>query len=248
MQPGSRHFMTALGIFAATVLTVAMSGALLCAQASARQAGASNAAKARFREFLDRDWKYWMTEYPEFATIFGYPGQNGRWTDYSPAAIDRRNRHLESGLKELHAIPRAGLPAEEQLNYDLYEDLYKTAIEGLRFHDDAFPLPEVTPVNLYMPVTQMDGVLTNLPQTIELMPAARPSDYEDIIRRLESFPVVVDQAVALMNQGMAKGWTPPKITMRDVPKQAADQIVSDPLRSPLLSAFKKFPDTISPPQ
>ncbi len=207
-----------------------------------------NAAKARFREFLDRDWKYWMTEYPEFATIFGYPGQNGRWTDYSPEAIERRNRHLESGLKELHTLRRIDLPAEEQLNYDLYEDLYKTAIAGLRFHDDAFPLPEVTPSNLYMPVTQMDGVLTNLPETIELMPAARPSDYEDIIRRLESFPILVDQAIALMNQGMAQGWTPPKITMRDVPKQAADQIVSDPLKSTLLGAFKKFPPEINAQQ
>jgi len=241
--------MTALAIFA---MTMAMAGALLCAQAPpTRQAGAanaSNAAKGRFREFLDRDWKYWMTEYPEFATIFGYPGQNGRWTDYSPAAIEKRNQHLESGLKELHAIRRTDLPAEEQLNYDLYEDLYKTAIAGLRFHDDAFPLPEVTPVNLYMPVTQMDGVLTNLPETIGLMPTARPSDYEDIIKRLESFPVVVDQAIALMNQGIAQGWTPPKITMRDVPKQAADQIVSDPLKSPLLSGFKKFPPAMNAQQ
>jgi len=239
-----RAFQYLMSAFAIVLIT----SALLCSQASARQAGASSAAKARFREFLDRDWKYWMTEYPEFATIFGYPGQNRRWTDDSPAAIERRNRHLESSLKELHAIRRTDLPAEEQLNYDLYEDLYKTAIAGLRFHDDAFPLPEVTPVNLYMPVTQMDGVLTNLPQTIELMSAARASDYEDIIKRLESFPVVVDQAIALMNQGLAKGWAPPKITMRDVPKQAADQVVSDPLKSPLLSAFKNFPASISAQQ
>ena len=113
MRRAFRHLRTALAIFAAAMT---VESALLCAQAPARQAGASNAAKARFRAFLDRDWKYWMTEYPEFATIFGYPGQNGRWTDYSPAAIERRNRHLESSLKELHAIRRADLPDEEQLN------------------------------------------------------------------------------------------------------------------------------------
>ena len=32
------------------------------------------------KQFAD-DWKYWMTQYPEAATAFGYPGQNARWTD-----------------------------------------------------------------------------------------------------------------------------------------------------------------------
>ena len=31
---------------------------------------------------FDEDWKYWMAQYPEAATAFGYPGQNARWTDY----------------------------------------------------------------------------------------------------------------------------------------------------------------------
>ena len=45
-----------------------------------------------FRAQLDEDWKYWMAEYPELATAYGYPGQNSRWTDYSKAAIDSARR------------------------------------------------------------------------------------------------------------------------------------------------------------
>ena len=48
-----------------------------CAPSSTR--GAADALRAQ----LDDDWKYWMTQYPEAATAVGYPGQNGRWTDYS---------------------------------------------------------------------------------------------------------------------------------------------------------------------
>src|SRR5256885_5581933 len=34
---------------------------------------------ARLRELFRVNWAYVMTEYPEFATYVGYPGQNARW-------------------------------------------------------------------------------------------------------------------------------------------------------------------------
>jgi uncharacterized protein (DUF885 family) len=48
-----------------------------------------------------------------------------------------------------------------------------------------------------------------------------------------------------MKDGMAHGWTPARITMRDVPKQVESQVVSDPLASPLLAAFKRYPATFA---
>jgi hypothetical protein len=70
----------------------------------------ADSVKERLRSFLEADWKYWMSEYPEAATAFGYPGRYNRWTDCSPAAIVRRNQHLEESLKVLRAIPRSELP------------------------------------------------------------------------------------------------------------------------------------------
>ena len=51
-----------------------------------------------------------------------------------------------------------------------------------------------------------------------------------------------------MKDGMAHGWTPPKITMRDVRQQAESQVVPDPLASPLLAAFKDYPASFTPEQ
>jgi uncharacterized protein (DUF885 family) len=216
--------------------------------AAAAAKATSTTATRQLREFLAKDWAYWMHEYPEDATGVGYPGQNGRWSDVSPAAIERRNRHLTESLKLLKAIPRAELPPDERLNYDLYQEAVRTAIDGLRFHGDAFPIPGVTPGNLYSPDDQMSGILHGIPDTIALMPALRASDYDDILSRLNAIPIVVDQEIALMRNGIAHGWVPPKITMRDVPKQAESQIVSDPLASPLLSAFKSYPAAFTPEQ
>ena len=62
----------------------------------------------RLRAQLDDDWKYWMTQYPEVATALGYPGQDARWTDYSPGG-HRRARRLSASRasSRLAAIDRA---------------------------------------------------------------------------------------------------------------------------------------------
>ena len=60
------------------------------------------------------------------------------------------------------------------------------------------------------------------------------SDYEDILTRLDTLSTVVDQTIAFMQEGVKRGYTPPKITLRDVPKQILDLIPDDPMKSALL--------------
>ena len=78
------------------LLALAMAGATLAfpllslVQAKDSQqpnANAQSGAAEKFRGFLDADWRRWMTEYPEVATHVGFPGQDDRWTDDSPAGI-----------------------------------------------------------------------------------------------------------------------------------------------------------------
>jgi uncharacterized protein (DUF885 family) len=226
------------------ILLVTMAGGTEPAQSTNEKAPSGNNATKRLREFLAADWKYWIAEYPENATLFGYPGENDRWTDYSPQAIARRDRHLRESLAELEAIPRNELPAGEQLNYDLYREQLQTTIAGAAFHDDAFPVMTVSPTNLYMPINQVSGMQQYVPATIAQMSMEGESDYRDLIARLNGIPAVVDQTIDLMKEGTAHGWTPPRITMRDVAKQAGAQVVSDPMTSPMLAAFKKFPEAV----
>src|SRR3954462_7266326 len=94
--------------------------------AAANPDGEKSEAARKFRTYLDADWKSWMELYPEIATLVGYPGENGRWMDDSPAGIERRKRHLADSLATLKGISRDALPAAEQLNYDLYKQLLET--------------------------------------------------------------------------------------------------------------------------
>ena len=211
--------------------------------ACSRDEGAAT-TRAAFTAQLDDEWKYWMEQYPEAATQLGYPGQNARWTDYSQPAIDGRAARLKSNLERLRGLNRAHLEPPDQLNYDLYRDLLQTAVDGLRFHNDAMPVRFVTAANLMMPMNQMGGVQQDVPRMISAMPAATKQDYENIIARLQGIRALVDQTIALMERGIAAGLTPPAIVMRNVPGQAAAQVVVDPLQSPLLEAFHRFPATI----
>ncbi len=183
----------------------------------------------RLHQLLAQRWEYSMREYPEFATSVGYPGQNARWTDYSLEAIARRKRELNDPLNTIRTIDRARLGPADQLNYDLYLRTLTRALEESRFPEEL------------MPITQLGGVQQDVPSTIAKMAAGTVREYEDILARLRGVPVLVNQTIVLLRRGLEAGITPPRITLRDVPSQAQDLVVEDPLTSPLLSGFTHFP-------
>ena len=204
-------------------------------------AAAQSEATRQFRSFLDADWRRWMTEYPEVATHVGFPGQDDRWTDDSPAGIAQRKKHLADSLATLKSIHRAELPANEQLNFDLYLELLETANEGLQYGDDPFPFRNVVPRSLWMPLNQMGGIQQDAADTLAMQPHQTVTDYETILKRLAGLPGAVDQQLVLLQDGLKRGYTPPKIALRDLPKQIADLTPADVLASPLLQTFTEFP-------
>lgn len=195
----------------------------------------------RFHKLLADDWEHFMTEFPGVATLVGYPGQNRRWLDLSPEAIQRRQLHLQQSLQSLKSIDRSQLSHADQLNYDLYRRIIDEAVEAQRFHLEyrVFRL-----ANLSMPLNQLNGPQQYVPRIIALMPAFTVEDYENIIARLKAIPTLLDQTMVLMNQGLNRGLTPPRVTLRDVPDQVKDQLVDDLTSNPLLRPFTQFPDSI----
>jgi len=214
---------------------------LALARSAAGRNGEPAEAARKFRAYLDNDWKRWMQEYPEIATSVGFPGQNRRWSDDSPQGLEARIKHLHESLSGLKAISRNALPAGEQLNYDLYRELLETADEGLQYGDDPLPFRNVVPANTWMPLTQMGGIQQGIAATLATMPHKSVSEYEDVLARLEGVPKSVEQFLVLLQDGLQKGYTPPKRMLRDVPKQFADLIPADPMASPLLQPFAEFP-------
>ena len=169
----------------------------------------------------------------------------GRALDRLQPSGDRRaQRVLRQSLERVRRINRAELDQADKLNYDLYVDLLQTAVEGLDFDNDAIPMRSVIPHNLAMPINQLEGIVTDIPRIISLSPAATILDYENRLKRLEGVPALVEQTIALLRAGMARGVTPPRVAIREVPAQVKAQIVDDPASSPLMAAFFNWPAAI----
>src|SRR5437667_5412668 len=97
-----------------THLFIALLAASIVVAACAAQTRPPNGAANALHAQLDEDWKYWMAQYPETATAFGYPGQNMRWTDYSQSAIDARADYLKKSFDRLKTIAREQFDKEDQ--------------------------------------------------------------------------------------------------------------------------------------
>ncbi|MBI3191038.1 MAG: DUF885 family protein, partial [Pedosphaera parvula] len=188
-------------------------------------------ASQAFRNFLQQEWDYTMMQYPEYASITGYPGQDGRWTDNAPEAIAARKQHTRDVLARVTSIPRDGLSASEQLSYDLFLSEIQDDVEGQSFPSD------------YLRINQLDGVQQSVAETIERAKTFSAKDYENIVARLDGAGTRIRQDIALLREGLAKDITPPRITLRDVPQQILNQIPVEPLESPLLAPFKTLPES-----
>jgi uncharacterized protein (DUF885 family) len=187
----------------------------------------------RLKKLFDLLWDLQMHASPEYATFVGYPGLSDRWSDLSPESIEfgRRLNHTLEGA--LASIDREKLTPSEQINYDLGLRHIRQAIEGEPFHGE------------YLLINQVGGPQQGIPQLLSIMPGSSVKGYEDIIARLRGIPGVIDQTIAMLDRGLKEGITPPRVTLRDVPGQVESLLVDDPLKSPMLKAFQKFPATVS---
>ena len=185
-----------------------------------------------FRELLAADWKATLREHPEMATQVGAKGYGGRWTDQSFEAIERRKRRHQRVMKSLRALDPRLLPPADLLDHELFERQVRETLDGDRFPGEL------------MPLDQTGGVPASVPQVLAMMPAFTVADYEDLLARMEAVPTVVDQHIALMEEGLRRGITPPRLLLGQVPSQLRCQLRKRAADSEMFDAFRSFPQTI----
>jgi uncharacterized protein (DUF885 family) len=200
------------------------------AAGESRPAPPSADAKA-LHALFDAEWDYRMQQSPEYASELGDRRWNDRWSDESLEAYTRRHEHDKEVLEKLGKIHRARLNAADQLNYDLFHKSYQQAIDGYKFHQFLIPL------------NQRGGIQTQ-DELADSLRFQTLKDYEDWIARLRAFPVLMDQTIALMREGIKERMVHPKVIMERIPAQIDKQIVSDATKSGFYKPFLHFPDDI----
>jgi len=184
-----------------------------------------------FQALLDEAWEWQLVQSPVFASSLGDRRFNDRWADLSIEAIEARHQQRQTFLDRLRAIDSSGLSASDQMNYDLFRRELHNGIDGHQYK------------NYLMPINQRGGV-QSLESTAERLRMQTVKDYEDWLARMAAVPEVIEQTMALQEQGRKSGYMPPKILMGRIPDQLAQQTVENPEDSPFFLAFESMPDTM----
>ncbi|HYM19778.1 MAG TPA: DUF885 family protein, partial [Candidatus Kapabacteria bacterium] len=218
---------TAFAVF--VVLTL-----VLPRQISAQHIVNPNELTPTLYELLDSEWAGLMRESPEWATGIGYPGENDRWSDISEEGNIRRRDQMSEFLGTLELGNRINYLDDDdsRLDYEFARRWASDALDGYRFHDEL------------LPISQIYGVQLDIPSTLDRQPHKSVQDYQDIFSRLSAIPTLIEQTIVLMQHGIDRKITQPKIIMRDVPEQILELIPPDSVRTPLLSAFYDLPESL----
>jgi uncharacterized protein (DUF885 family) len=181
------------------------------------------------------EWERSLRDSPENASYQGDARFNDRWTDMSMKAIAARDAADRAALERLHKINRKSLSEIDKLNYDTFEWQLKQAVARQKFHEYLIPIG-------------MSGGVQTADGMAEVLPFATLKDYQDWLSRLNALPALIDQNIALMEQGIKEGIMPPAVLMQRVSKQIAKQTASNAADSAFYKPFVKMPDTLTEQQ
>ncbi len=181
---------------------------------------------------LRDDWQYRLEQNPEMATYLGDARYGDRLTDLSLPAIRQRQEHDRVMLARARAIKPTSVKGQDLLSLQLFQWEKAVAVEGQQF-----------PTWL-MPLDQLDGVQLAFPQLIAAMPFRTVQDYDNYLARLNAFPRLINQTIALLREGIRTGWVQPAFQLRGIPAQIESQLVADPAASPVYAPVTNFPAEI----
>jgi uncharacterized protein (DUF885 family) len=201
------------------------------AAAPAASFSAADPAPA-LRALFAEEWQYALREDPLFATSVGDNRYNDRLPSQSPADQARRAEHQRRALDRLHAIDRTRLAEPDRVSYDLFEREVADDLAQFRFK------------TYRQTITAEGGFHTDFSRLPEETPLATLKDYDDYLARLRAFPAYARQNTELLREGLATGFTLPRVVMPGYTDAIAMHVVDDVERSLFWKPFASFPAAV----
>ena len=186
----------------------------------------------KFLELLDKEFAKSVEDNPIYASYMGDLRFNTLWPDYSIEKINKDHEHTLKVIEELEMMSVDDFSDENKLNYRLFLDGYKNSADKHQYQIHLLPFSHRGGIQLQH-------------ETAETLPLRNFQQYMDWISRLEKLDDVIDQYIALANQGIKNQVMPPKVLMSRVLNQIKLQNVDSYVNSPFYDAFEVLPDEIS---
>lgn len=200
--------------------------------------GPSLAATAdeRLKALYDAEWA-WRTENLAAPPARGRgPGVEiaisaAHLQHVDPAHQELRRAYWTRALAELDTIPIGELSAEGRINAAVFRTALENLVTQLKYRE--YESPFISGGFFWDRLAPRQGFET-----------AR--EYRDYVGRLRDIPWFVDENIANMRVGLARGFTPPRVTILDRDKTVAPFADADLAQNPLFAAFNQMPPGVSP--
>ncbi len=189
-------------------------------------------ATSDFQALLDEHWEWTLANSPVMASMMGDRRYNREWGDNSLAAIEKKHVEAQAFLRRAYTIDRNALSADDQLNYELFRRQLQDAVDEHQFEAHLVPFDH-------------QGGIQNLDILASRLRFNSVADYDDWIARLSKIDDLVDETIALAEQGRKKGLVAPAVLMQRMPDQLAGQVVEFAADSPFFRPFAALPESFS---
>jgi uncharacterized protein (DUF885 family) len=195
------------------------------------------AASRRLNQLFDDYFEEYLRLFPTFATSVG----DHRYDDQLGIAISEEHRAKQRELYrrylgELGDVERGGLGPDDRLNYAVFERMLTQRLAALKFNRHLLPVRQLQSTAVEFPLMGSGkGV----------HPFRTAVDYDHFLKRIESFPVWVDTAIANMRRGIDLGVVQPRVVMERALPQVEAMIVADAKQSLFFQPIVQMPDHFS---
>jgi len=171
---------------------------------------------------------------PLLATSIGDRRYNDRYPVSISPEFRAQSEQLERDyLARVQQIDPARLAGQDLLSYQVFKSAREREIEGFRFPGHLIPLNQFySAPNGFAQLGSGSG----------MQPFETVQDYENFLKRVDGFVAWVDQAIVNMREGVAKGYTLPRVLAERVLPQLQAHVVAQPEDSIFWGPVRKLPD------
>ena len=189
------------------------------------------AEDARFKAIYTAEWDWRQHQFADDEDSAD-SSIRAHLPDVSAATQAKRLARWQNVARQLEGIDRAKLSADDQVNYDVYTAQIDVLINQQKYKDYERPLNADT------------SFWGNLAGTARRT-FSTEQDYRNYLSQLNDFPRYFDQQIANMRAGLARGFTPPRITLQGRDDTVTSVIdVAKPEDSIFYKPFEKMPASI----
>jgi len=195
-------------------------------------ASAATDADAQFKTIYTKEWKWRVAQ--RLARAEDERGVSGEMARVDAPAQEARRAYWAGILKELDTIRPESLSPDERVNFAVYRAQIAALHDAQRFRE------------YEMPVNADSAFWTNV-----TFGARRPlrslDDYRGYMKQLAALPDYFAQETANMRAGLARGFTPPRVTLagRDAGLVSVAE-AKTPQDTVFYTPFKNFPASVPP--